>query len=149
MRRYSFIALGGVLGAISRYYIKNIHILGYNGYLPLNTFIINITGSFILAMLLTTASEVFNFDEDIKLGIGTGFLGAYTTFSSMCKEAVILLRSGNFFAAFSYLCLSTIAGLFSAYLGYTVARVLLRKYSKKLYVNEVPETAMSRYKEEN
>lgn len=149
MRRYSFIAVGGILGAIIRYYIKNIHILGYKGDLPINTFIINITGSFMLALLLTIASEVWSFDEDIKIGIGTGFLGAFTTFSSMCKEAVMLLRDGYFLAAFSYLCLSTITGLFTAYLGYSVARLFLRAYVKKLNIKSMEEITISNSEEEN
>lgn len=99
-------------------------------------------------MLLTIASGIFSFDEDIKLGIGTGFLGAYTTFSSMCKDAVFLIRGGNFLAAFSYLCLSSIVGLLATYLGYTAAKVLLYKYLNKLNLKEAEETAMSSFKGE-
>ena len=79
-----FIAIGGMLGSISRFAIKNIHMWNYHENTSLNTLFINITGSFLLALILTIAFEVWNFDPDILLGIATGFLGAYTTFSTLC-----------------------------------------------------------------
>lgn len=127
MRKYIFIGLGGILGAILRYYIKNIHINNYNLAVPLNTFIINITGSFALALILTIALEIYEFDSDIRLGIGTGFIGAYTTFSTMCKEAVLLISSGYYYLAISYITVSTILGLGAVYLGVLIAREVVAK----------------------
>ncbi|MFL0266700.1 fluoride efflux transporter CrcB [Candidatus Clostridium radicumherbarum] len=127
MRKYIFIGLGGILGAILRYYIKNIQLYHYNGAFPLNTFIINITGSFLLAFILTAALLIKGFDSDIKLGIGTGFIGAYTTFSTMCKETALLITSGYFVSAACYILLSIILGLGAAYLGTAVARIVSYK----------------------
>jgi CrcB protein len=122
MRKYLFIALGGILGAISRFLVKNVHFLSHQPSFPINTFIINITGSFVLALVLTTAYELWNFDEDIRLGIATGFLGAYTTFSTMCKETAVLMSKGMYSLGIFYIILSTFVGLFSAYLGVITAR---------------------------
>jgi fluoride exporter len=127
MRKYIFIGSGGILGALLRYYIKNMNIYHYNGAIPLNTLIINITGSFVLALILTIALEIYEFDSDIRLGIGTGFLGAYTTFSTMCKEAVLLISSGYYYSAISYITVSTILGLGAAYLGVLIAREFVAK----------------------
>lgn len=131
MRKYLFIALGGTLGAIFRFIIKNTHIIGHPASFPINTFIINITGSFILALVLTTAYEVWNFDEDIRLGIATGFLGAYTTFSTMCKETVSLINKGMFSLGLFYIMISTIIGLVSAYLGIVTARKFIAAIVKR------------------
>lgn len=131
MRKYLFIALGGILGAISRFIIKNAHFIGFQTSFPVNTFIINITGSFILALVLTTAYEVWDFDEDIRLGIATGFLGAYTTFSTMCKETVSLINKGMYSLGLSYIILSTIIGLFSAYFGVITARKVVSLIVKR------------------
>lgn len=128
MRKYIFIALGGVVGAIARYIVKNASIYSYKGLIPLNTLTINIAGSFLLALLLTTALEVKNFDEDIRIGIGTGFLGAFTTFSTMCKEAALLINAGNYYSALAYLGLSIIIGLIAAYFGAAAARKIAEKY---------------------
>ena len=125
MRKYIFIALGGILGAVLRYIIRNIHM--YKGVFPLNTLIINIIGSFILALILTLAFEVMDFDSDIRLGIATGFLGAFTTFSTMIKETVVLINSGYYYSAISYLVISTILGLVSAYFGIIIAREVISK----------------------
>jgi fluoride exporter len=130
LRRYFFIALSGILGAMARYFIKNTNIYGYEGFLPLNTLIINLTGSFLLALLFTSAIELKNFDEDIRIGIGTGFLGAFTTFSSMCKEAVILIKDGHYYSALLYLGFSVVLGLIAAYIGTAAARGFIRIYGK-------------------
>lgn len=131
MRKYIFISIGGILGAISRYLIKEIHIYNYHENIPLNTLIINITGSFILALILTIAFEIWEFDSDIRLGIATGFLGAYTTFSTLCKETVGLIHEGFYFSAVSYLIVSTMLGLAAVYLGIILAREVVSKLVKK------------------
>jgi fluoride exporter len=131
MRKYVFVAIGGILGAISRYLIKEIPIYNYHGNIPLNTLIINITGSFTLALILTTAFEIWEFDADIRLGIATGFLGAYTTFSTFCKETVGLIHEGYNFSAFFYLAASTLIGLAAAFLGIILARGVVSKLVNK------------------
>nr|WP_242851510.1 CrcB family protein [Clostridium sp. DMHC 10] len=88
MKKYLLIAGGGALGAILRFIIKNINFYNYKQAIPLNTLIINITGSFVLALISTIAIDNLELDNDIRLGITTGFIGAYTTFSTMCKETV-------------------------------------------------------------
>jgi fluoride exporter len=131
MKNYIFIAIGGFLGAICRVFIKNIHIYHYKELVPLNTLIINVTGSFILALLLTLAFEIWEMDESVRLGITTGFLGSYTTFSTLCKETVALLTKGDYFSALTYITLSTVLGLTGVYLGIIVAREVLSKIIKR------------------
>jgi fluoride exporter len=130
VKNYIYIWIGGCLGAISRVFIKDIQIYHYNGLIPLNTLIINVTGSFVLALLLTIALEVWEMDESIRLGIATGFLGGYTTFSTLCKETVSLLSLGHYFSAGAYIAISTVLGLSAAYLGIIVAREVIGKLIK-------------------
>jgi fluoride exporter len=131
MRKYVFIGIGGVLGAVLRYLIKGVHIYHYHENVPLNTLIINVAGSFILALVLTIAFEVWEFDASIRLGIATGFLGAFTTFSTLCKETVGLLHEGDYFSAISYITVSTMLGLAAAYFGIVLAREVVSKLVKK------------------
>jgi len=128
MRKYAFIAIGGMLGATLRYLIKGIHIYHYNGIMPINTLFINTSGSFLLALTLTIAFETFNFNADIKLGIATGFLGAYTTFSTLCKETVNLIIRGEYYCGISYIGFSVIFGLAAAYLGAVLAKFAASKF---------------------
>jgi fluoride exporter len=127
MRRYTFIALGGMLGAVLRYIIKSIHIYHYNEVVPINTLLINISGCFLLALLLTIAFEVFEFDADLRLGIATGFLGAYTTFGTLCKETVNLTKQGDYYSAISYIGFSTMLGFVATYFGVILAREVVSK----------------------
>lgn len=127
MRKYTLIAIGGILGAILRYTIKNIHVYHYKEVVPINTLFINVTGSFMLALILTIAFEIWELDADIRLGIATGFLGAYTTFSTMCKETVSLMSQGYYYSSISYICFSTMLGLAAAYFGVVLAREVVSK----------------------
>jgi len=131
MRKYTFIAIGGMLGAILRYIIKGIHLYHYKEAIPINTLLINVSGSLFLALTLTIAFEVFEFDSDIRLGIATGFFGAYTTFSTLCKETVNLMKQGDYYSAISYVGFSIMLGLAAAYFGVVLAREVISKFKNK------------------
>lgn len=122
MRKYIFLACGGFAGAILRYSIEQIQIPSYHGNIPVNTLFINITGTFLIAFILTIAFEVWEIHADIRLGLTTGFLGAYTTFSTFCKESVGLMRDGHYFSAVLYITVSTLLGLGVAFFGTVLAR---------------------------
>ena len=128
MRKYTFIAIGGMLGAVLRYVTKNIHIASYKEIIPINTLMINVSGTFLLALILTLSFEKFELDADIKLGIATGFLGAYTTFSSLCKETVSLMKQGHYYSSISYVGFSVMIGLAAAYFGVVLAREVVSKF---------------------
>lgn len=137
MRKYIFIGCGSFIGAILRYLIKGIQIYNYHESVPLNTLSINVLGAFVMALILTTAFEVWTFDADIRLGVTTGFLGAFTTFSTLCKETAVLMQNGNYFSAVSYMTVSIALGLGAAYFGIVVAR---EAGSKLLKRREMAET---------
>ncbi|AZV57286.1 CrcB family protein [Clostridium sp. AWRP] len=117
MKKYIYIGLGGFLGAILRFTLENIKISTYLTLIPINTLFINITGAFILAFVTTATVYTSVVSSNIKLGICTGFAGAYTTFSTLCKETVSLINSNHPILAICYICISLILGLAFAYLG--------------------------------
>lgn len=131
MKKYFFIGAGGFLGAVLRFGIKNVHISGYKETLPLNTLIINVSGSFILAFISISAIEVWKMNNNIRLGICTGFLGAYTTFSTLCKETVSLINNCDWFSALSYITSSVFLGIGAAYLGVVFAREVMGRYGQR------------------
>jgi CrcB protein len=129
MRKYIYIGIGGFLGAISRHLIQSIPVSG----IPLNTLMINLSGSLLIAILLTFSLEIREFDSDVKLGITTGFLGAYTTFSTLCKETVGLFQNGNYFSAIFYMTISALLGLLMAYFGIVIARKIGYKLKSEFF----------------
>ncbi|MBC2581195.1 CrcB family protein [Clostridium sp. DJ247] len=131
MKKYLFIGAGGFFGAILRLWIKTMPIQNYTGIIPINTLFINITGSFILALISTMAIEIVHMDNDLRLGICTGFLGAYTTFSTMCKEGMVLLDNGSYVSFIYYITTSVFLGLGAAYLGAVLARKIVPKRIRK------------------
>jgi CrcB protein len=137
MKNCFYIGIFGFFGAILRYFIKNIHLYKYTQEVPINTILINATGSFLLALIITITSEMVEVRQEVKLGITTGFLGAYTTFSTLCKDAVILVNKGLYFSAMNYITVSIALGLFATYFGVVLAREYAYKFISKESINDV------------
>jgi fluoride exporter len=131
MRQYVFVGMGGIAGAVLRYYLENIHIYGYAGVFPVNTLIINITGSFLLAFIMTIAFEIRKFDKDVRTGLTAGFFGAYTTFSTLCKESAGLITGGYHYPAILYILLSSVLGLAFVYSGIALAKRSIGEIASK------------------
>lgn len=124
MQTVLVIAVGGALGALSRYglgaYISNKWHQGF----PLHTFLINITGAFLLGFLHILFIEKLNVSPLWRLGIAVGFLGAFTTFSTFGFEVISLIEGGNLLTAGLYTLLSIIVGFSGVALGVYLARLL-------------------------
>ena len=130
MKNCVFIGIGGFLGATSRYLGQSLNINLQGSGLPISTLIINISGCFILALFLTLTLEALKIDKSLQLAISTGFLGSYTTFSTFCKEVVLLILGKQYISAFSYLFLSVLLGLAAALLGYLSAKRIISRIKK-------------------
>jgi len=128
-RRQVFIVaalgIGGVLGAVSRYALL-LAMPTPNGHFPWGTFVINISGSAMLGLLLVLLLEQFSRGRLARPVIGTGVIGAYTTFSTYMVEAVQLIRTGHVDTAVIYVLSSVLLGLFAVWLGMIGARGLVR-----------------------
>lgn len=122
MKKLIYIGMGGFCGAILRVLVKGIQIANYHENVPINTLFVNIAGCFLLGLILTVALEITRFRSSLRLGIATGFLGAFTTFSTLCREIAGLIYQGYYFSALSYMAISTMLGLAATYFGIVVAR---------------------------
>ncbi len=122
---YFAVAIGGFLGACLRYGIAEW--LGtFHGF-PISTMIINIVGSFFLAWFYTVTSRYVKVHPNIRLGIGTGLVGAFTTFSTFTLDSWRLLAAGFETSAFWYVVLTLLIGLLTAYMGYQLGEWQFRK----------------------
>ena len=119
------IACGGVAGAVSRYALS-LAVPASAGRFPWGTFLVNVTGSVALGFLLVLVIEQFPRGHLARPVLGTGFLGAYTTFSTFMVDAVDLIRSHHAATAVVYLAASVVAGIGGVWLGMTAARLLVR-----------------------
>ncbi len=115
------IAVGGALGAVSRYAVDRAFVSAV-GSSVLGTFAVNITGSFILGLFITIFTEKANWPEEIRFLVAVGFLGSYTTFSTLTVASVELAVSGEWTRAALNVLGSIIIGLFAAFLGILVGR---------------------------
>jgi len=124
MQSIMVIALGGALGALSRYGLGLWISSKWSQGFPLGTFIINITGAFLLGFLNILFIEKLTISPLWRLGIGVGFLGAYTTFSTFGYEMIMLLEGGSLLTAGLYTLLTVIIGFAGVALGVGLARIL-------------------------
>ncbi|MFD0896293.1 fluoride efflux transporter FluC [Loigolactobacillus binensis] len=99
--------------------------------LPVATFMINLVGSFLLAYSTNTLGQLIHFPAQLTLGIGTGFIGAFTTFSSYILEIIQLWQAHAYFFALGYALLSLLGGFIGAYLGLHFSRVDLKQEATK------------------
>jgi len=117
------VALGGAAGTPARYAIGRIVPPGANGF-PWSTFLINITGSFALGVVLTLIIERWPPTRYVRPFVAIGFIGAYTTFSTLMVETDVLIKDGNVGIGIVYVTATLLAGLAALYLGVVAVRLL-------------------------
>lgn len=116
---YLLIGFAGILGAIVRYLIGISFFT--NSPFPFATLFINLTGSFLLAWLTSNLSKKFSLSPLLVTTIGTGFIGSFTTFSTMSVETVTLFKNGELLLGFLYIFASIFGGLLMSRLGFKVS----------------------------
>lgn len=120
---FLLVGLGGFLGAVSRYGLsKVIHENMINSHIPLGTITVNVIGAFLLSYLLTANYFKFNLSTHTILLLGTGFLGAFTTFSTFTHETLTVFEH-SISKGFLYASVMLIAGYGSAVAGYVLGKV--------------------------
>lgn len=119
---YLMVALGGALGAVSRYAVAK----WVNGFwqapFPMATLSINVLGSFLMGVAFVIISERIPSVESLRPFIMVGFLGAFTTFSTFSLEIVSLVNQQAWLSALSYLSLSCLLGILALAAGVGLAR---------------------------
>ena len=118
------ISLGAIAGALCRYYVTLWFVQRFGTGFPYGTFFINVTGCLGMGFFTTLALDrIAVISPEVRLLVATGFLGAYTTFSTYGIETVYLLRDRAFFSASLYWAGSAILGVMSVQLGVILARL--------------------------
>jgi fluoride exporter len=123
---YLLVGLGGFVGANARFVVARLVGAMFETRFPLGTFVINISGSFLLGVLGTiVAQKVLPNSEAMRLALGVGFLGAFTTFSTFEFETHALFDDGSWLTATTNMFASLFVGLLAVRAGIVVAKTWL------------------------
>jgi fluoride exporter len=113
-------AVAAAVGAPARYLLDGLVHDATGGEFPWGTCVINVSGSFLLG-ILSGLALYHGFPDDAKVVLGTGFCGAYTTFSTFSFETIRLVEGGDGRAAIRNIVVNTGGGLLAAAAGLALA----------------------------
>lgn len=124
MQKILALGIGGFIGSNLRYFITlGSHSLFGNKF-PFGTFVVNILGCFILGFLTIFGKDVVNLSPNTKLLLGTGMMGALTTFSTFSYETFSLMKQSNYKLAFLNIALNLLLGILAVWIGFELAKKL-------------------------
>ncbi|MEH7124259.1 fluoride efflux transporter CrcB [Bacillus sp. JJ1773] len=112
------ICIGGFLGAICRYKLSILLNSHVQDKIPFGTLFVNLVGSFLLGVIIGMGEG-----EHIHFLMGTGFMGAFTTYSTFNLEAVMLLQANKKVQAITYLMLTYLLGIVLAFFGFIIGKM--------------------------
>ena len=121
MDKYLFVLSGAGLGGLARYLAGTWIMQKFAGRFPLGTFLINVSGSFVIGVLMTLLTERWQPHPNWRLFLVVGVLGGYTTFSSFEYETYQAVRDGAPWMGLLYMTGSVVLGYFGVWLGSVLA----------------------------
>ena len=121
---YLIIGIGGFLGANARYLVGHWFAERYGPSFPYGTLVINVSGSLAIGFILVLITERVNVHPNWRVFFVTGFLGAYTTFSTFSFESFALLQERSYLLALANIVGSVTVGLIAVLVGVIAARAL-------------------------
>jgi fluoride exporter len=124
LQKYLFIAVGGALGSIARFWVGSAVAGRMGTRFPYGTFVINITACFIIGFSLVLLDKHSHSNPAWRFLIPVGFIGAYSTFSTFEWETFANLQTGAFLIAASYVALSIVLGLAGVWCGVMFAKAI-------------------------
>ena len=117
MQKYLFIALGGSLGSIARYWVGSTMSGRLGARFPYGTFVVNITACLAIGFVVTFFGERVQMNPAWRFLVPIGFIGAYSTFSTYEWETLSTIRAGAFLLAAVYAVGSLLLGLIAVWGG--------------------------------
>jgi CrcB protein len=118
------IGIGGILGANMRYLVATWAAQRFGAGFPYGTFIINISGAFVLGLFMAFVQNRAFIHTYYRLFFATGFCGAYTTFSTLTYESLRLFQDGSFLLGLANIVGSLVLGMFGVFIGFMIGRMI-------------------------
>lgn len=125
MRLFVYVAIGAALGGVARLALSGFVQQRAGADFPAGTLVINLTGSFLLGVLIRYALQSASVSPEMRAMLTTGFCGGYTTFSTFTYETAVLLEDGEYGRAGLYVGASVIGALLATFAGFACADWLL------------------------
>lgn len=126
MRPYLAVGIGGIIGTILRYLISSMCWMEQTASFPWSTYIVNVSGAFLLTFILFQPFFLKNLSPRVFIGLTTGLIGSYTTFSTLIVEIMFLWNEATSLALL-YLSTTILGGLLASYVGYLVANPVKKR----------------------
>jgi fluoride exporter len=122
--KFIMVGIGGFVGAVARFWLGS-YIIGKLGTrFPYGTFVINISGSFLVGLILTLLDQKGQWDSNWRYLIPIGFIGAYTTFSAFEYETLRSVQQGEFLMSFLNVTLSVLVGFAAVWAGFAAGKAI-------------------------
>ncbi len=128
MSRFLLVCAGGAAGSAARYAVTLWSASAWGSAFPYGTLIVNLAGSFLIALVMHLSLETGWIPPDMRLLLTTGVLGGFTTYSSFNYETTQQLRNGPLALAFANIAATLLGCLLAGFAGLFVAKMVLRFY---------------------
>ena len=125
MSIYIAIAVGGSLGAITRYWVSSTTYQWLGQGFPYGTLMVNLLGSLVMGFLSVILIHRFPVGEAVRIGLLAGFLGSFTTFSTFAMDTLHLTGNGALLKAAGYVLCSVLFCIVGAWAGLATAKQLI------------------------
>lgn len=122
MQAFLLVGLGGAIGAMARYGVGRL--VGVGGF-PLATLAVNVSGGLLMGVLVGVLAARAGGAEWVRLLLGVGVLGGFTTFSAFSLELVTMLERGALAVALGYVLASVLLSVSALGLGLLLARGMM------------------------
>src|SRR5262245_41053475 len=124
MRELLVVGLGGFIGSALRYWTSVLSYRFFGQEFPYGTLIVNITGCFLIGLLMSIFEERFIVNPTLRIFLTVGILGGFTTFSTFGYETVVLLREGSYSMGFENIIFSLVGCLTATIVGILIGRLV-------------------------
>jgi CrcB protein len=124
LQRYFFIAIGGALGSMLRYWIGAVAAERFSARFPVGTLTINILACFLIGLSVEYLNQHTALNPAWRFLIPVGFIGGFSTFSTFEWETWMDLTTGAFWMGILYVAVSLVAGLIAVGIGSGVGRAI-------------------------
>ena len=124
MLKYLMVGIGGFLGSVLRFWLGSFIGGRLGARFPYGTFVINVTGSFLVGMVLTVLATKAHWSPNWRYLTPIGFIGGYTTFSTFEYETLRLFQDGQLLTAMLNIALSVVVGFIGVWIGAIAGSVI-------------------------